>query len=316
MKFNLNLKRSLIFLFIAFGFSWGTGLVIYLTGGLERSPIIIPSLNISLAVLLLAIPYMAGPGLANLLTRLITKEGWKDLWLKPKKSGRIKYYLIAWLSPAIITLLGVIFFFIIFPENFDQTLSNLSNELNSFSSQNGETNVFQINLWLIVTIQIIQAIFLSPVLNAFSVFGEELGWRAYLFPKLMPFGIRKASIFTGVIWGVWHWPIILMGHNYGFDYPGEPWTGLIAMVWFTTILSIIFSWLTLETQSVWPAVIAHGALNGIAAVGLLFYLGEPNTLLGPAPTGLIGGLGFTVIALNLLFHPTALKNKTTPEEQT
>ena len=74
------------------------------------------------------------------------------------------------------------------------------------------------------------AVLAAPLINSFFTFGEEFGWRAYLQPKLMPLGFRKAMLLMGLIWGVWHWPLIAMGHNYGLDYFGAPWTGMLA--WF------------------------------------------------------------------------------------
>ena len=63
-------KRVWIFLGFAFGISWVTGLVIYLTGGLQNSPMLsVEGTSFSLAYLLLATTYMFGPALANLLTR-------------------------------------------------------------------------------------------------------------------------------------------------------------------------------------------------------------------------------------------------------
>ena len=73
-----------------------------------------------------------------------------------------------------------------------------------------------------------------------------------------------------------------------------------------TMLGIIISWLTLRSGSVWPAVIAHGAGNGIAAISLLAVAGYANTLLGPSPVGFIGGIFITILAINLLFFPGAL----------
>jgi membrane protease YdiL (CAAX protease family) len=136
-----------------------------------------------------------------------------------------------------------------------------------------------------------------------ATFGEEFGWRAYLQPKLMPLGKRKAMLWMGLIWGVWHWPVILMGHNYGLDYPGAPYLGPLAMIWFTLILGILLGWLAFKADSVWPAVIGHGAINGIASLGLLFSQNEPNPLLGPAPVGVIGGIGFALVALLLWLIP-------------
>jgi len=64
---------------------------------------------------------------------------------------------------------------------------------------------------------------------------------------------------------------------------------------------VFFGWLTLKAKSVWPAVFAHGALNGIAAIGL-FFVKEPfSMLLGPTPAGLIACLPFTLVSLIILF---------------
>jgi len=197
----------------------------------------------------------------------------------------------------------MIVFFILFPEYYDSNLTILKEQLKASSPQS------LANPWLIVVLQIVQAILISPLLNALPTFGEEFGWRGYLQPKLMPLGPRKIILLTGVIWGIWHWPVILMGHNYGTDYFGAPFLGPLAMVWFTLTLSVIFGWLTIKTDNVWPAVIAHGALNGIAGIGLLLARGNPSPLLGPTSVGVIGGLGLTLAGLLIFLLPNALKPK-------
>lgn len=301
-------KRIWIFLGFAFGISWLTALVIYLTGGLQYSPILsIDGTQISLAYILLATAYMFGPAIANILTRLITREGSADLLLEPKFThGRWVFWLLAWVLPVLLTVLGAAIFFQIFPQYFDSKLGLITQQLEAAGSTT------TLSPWTIVVLQILQAMLLSPVLNAISTFGEEFGWRGYLQPKLMPLGPRKAVLLVGAIWGVWHWPVILMGYNYGLDYVGAPFLGPLAMVVFTTALAVIFGWLTLKGQSVWPAVIAHGALNGIAAIGILLVKGTPSSLLGPAPTGVIGGLAMILLAAFLLANPKSL----TPKQDT
>ncbi|MER3459512.1 MAG: CPBP family intramembrane metalloprotease domain-containing protein, partial [Chloroflexota bacterium] len=91
----------------------------------------------------------------------------------------------------------------------------------------------EVSPWLAVIAGAVQAILLAPLLNALPVFGEEFGWRAYLQPKLLPLGGRKAMLLMGLIWGVWHWPVVAMGYNFGLDYVGAPWLGMLLMVWFT-----------------------------------------------------------------------------------
>jgi uncharacterized protein len=281
-----------------------TGLILYLTGGLENSPVYeIAGGQVSLALILLPTFYMFGPALANILTRWVTREGKQNMLLRPNfDRGRWLHYLAAWVLPGVLTIIGMALFFLVFPRYYDSGLNLLRQQMILAGAED-------VSPMLIVMVQTIQAILIAPLLNAIPTFGEEFGWRGYLQPKLMPLGGRKAVLLTGVIWGVWHWPVILMGYNYGFDYFGAPVTGLLAMVWFAIATSALFGWVTIKTDNVWPAVIAHGALNGIAALSLLFLQGEPSTLLGPTPVGLIGGAGFTIAALIIFLLPNALEPK-------
>lgn len=297
-------RKIVIFIVFAFGISWATALVIYLTGGLENSPIyLIGNGQITLALILMATFYMFGPALANILTRLVTKEGKQYLLLTPNfDRRRWLYYLAAWVLPGVLTILGIILFFLLFPNNYDSDLTLLREQMRLAGAGD-------MSPWVIVIMQTVQAILIAPLLNALPTFGEEFGWRGYLLPKLMPLGGRKAILLSGIIWGVWHWPIILMGYNYGTDYFGAPFLAPLAMVWFTIVVGALLSWVTIKSNSVWPAVIGHGALNGIAGLSLLFIQGEPSTILGPTPVGLIGGAGFTILAVILFLQPDALMPK-------
>lgn len=87
MNDKLDMKRITIFLTFAFGIAWLNGLIIYLTGGLVDSPEIIPGSGITISLVLLAGGYMWAPALAHILTRLITREGWKDTYLRPRRQG-------------------------------------------------------------------------------------------------------------------------------------------------------------------------------------------------------------------------------------
>ena len=132
----------------------------------------------------------------------------------------------------------------------------------------------------------------APIINFIFCLGEELGWRGYLLPKLMPLGQWKAVLLSGVIWGLWHTPIILLGHN----YPDGGLLGVFMMVCMCTILGVILGWTRIATGSVWPAVIAHGSLNGSAGVVALFHL--EGTTVDPLWVGWTGVTGWI---LPLLF---------------
>jgi membrane protease YdiL (CAAX protease family) len=307
---RLDTRRILIYLAWAFGLAWIASLVIYLTGGLRDSPELFPGTGITLAFVLLAGPVMWAPALAHILTRLLTREGWQDVGLRPRLKRGWPYWLAAWFLPGLLSLLGLAVFFLLFPRHYDPSLGTLRQMIASRAPEG--VDVEGIQLWAIVAVQVVQAMLISPPINGLATFGEEFGWRGYLQPKLMPLGGRRAMAWMGLIWGVWHWPAILMGHNYGVDYPGVPWLGPLAMVWFTLVLGIFVGWLTLKARSVWPAVIGHAAVNGMANLGLIFSQNQPNPLLGPAPVGLIGGIGFTIVALLIWFSPWGLREPQAP----
>lgn len=69
------------------------------------------------------------------------------------------------------------------------------------------------------------------------------------------------------------------------------------MVCLRIALSAFFGWLTLRSGSCIPATFAHGALNGCAAGPSLLMAVAPNPFIGPAPTGIIGGIGSIVVAV-------------------
>ncbi len=290
MNATVDRKRIGIFLVFAFGIAWVTALVVYLTGGLQNSPEIFPGSGITQALFLIAGPYMFAPALANVFTRWITHEGWKDTNLRPGFRKGWKYWLAAWWLPPIFTIIGALVFFALLPGTFDPSLSTMAGMM-------PQNVALPFPLMTLFILQMVQGIILSPFLNSLFTFGEEFGWRGYLLQKLLPLGKLKSVLFLGVIWGIWHAPVIALGHNYGLSYPGVPWLGILAMIWFCITVGTLISWLTIRGGSVWPAVIAHATLNGTAGFGILLVKGNPSTLIGPMPTGILGGIIFAIFAV-------------------
>ena len=126
----------------------------------------------------------------------------------------------------------------------------------------------------------------------FLVFGEEVGW-SYLLPKLLPLGLWPALLLSGVIWGVFHAPFTLLGYHYP-DQPG--WVAIFAFTLASILLGTLMAWLRLATGSLWPAVIAHAAANGVASqVPAAF--GAPSDPAGATfHTTLAGWPGWLVMA--------------------
>ena len=296
-KTFVDWKRVWIFITFAFGIAWLVALALYFTGGLKPN---------TSTILVLAVGYMGAPALAHILTRLITREGWQGLYLRPNfRQGKL-YWLICWVAPAVLTFTGMAIFFALYPQYFDRSLNAVKQLMENSALTKGQPTP-AINPWVIVISQTLTALLIAPILNAIPILGEEFGWRAYLQPKLMPLGGRKTMLLMGIIWGLWHAPLIAMGHNYGMEYPGAPWLGILTTLWIMFILGTFLGWAVLRAGSVWPAVIGHGAFNGIAGIYVFFMQGNPNLLLGPSAAGIIGSLGLAVVALIIFLKRDALK---------
>ena len=288
---KLTWKRILLYLGITFLITYGYCFLILhpVIRGENLSGV--PSLT---AQLLTAV-VMFFPAIGVLLTRLITKEGFRDSWLKLKLKGNLKPYLLAWFGPAILTFAGMAVYFVLFPHNLDLSFSYFAATLEAAGAP---METLPIPIGLLMLVQCVQAVFLAPVMNFVTCFGEEWGWRGYLLPKVAKhFSTVPTLLITGIIWGLWHAPLTIIGHNYGLDYPGFPYTGIAMMCLFCVILGVFLSYVTLKANSCIPAIIGHGAINGIAAIGMYFTKDGGNPFIGPAPMGIIGMIPFIAVAV-------------------
>lgn len=120
--------------------------------------------------------------------------------------------------------------------------------------------------WGLAAVQLASIPVAAFVPNGLLAFGEELGWRGFLLPRLLPLGQWPALVIVGVVWGLWHTPVLLLGYN----YPLHHRLGVLAMVGFTVVVGVLIGWLRLATGSIWPGVLAHGALNASAGSVALF----------------------------------------------
>lgn len=294
-KKRITTKRILIFIGITFLITYGLefGLIYPLANRAETDISGITPILLQLAIGSM----MFLPSVGVLLTRLITKEGFSDCWIKPHFRGHIKYYVMAWFLPSLCTALGAILYFGIFHKDFDGNLGYL---ISLYQAQGVTIRYSQ--AMTVAIAQILMGIFLSPILNIFTCFGEEWGWRGYLLPKMKErLPMLPMLLVNGIIWGLWHAPLTMLGHNYGLGYKGYPFTGILAMCLFCIVMGIFLTYVTVRTGSCLPAAIAHGSINGMAAAGTLFLSpdAEMSPFLGPAPTGIIGGAFFILLGIIL-----------------
>jgi len=138
------------------------------------------------------------------------------------------------------------------------------------------------------------ALTVAPFINVVFAFGEEYGWRGFLYAELKKsIPPLLSAVVTGLFWGVWHAPVILLfGYEYGVRWF---WEGAIAFLAITVVWSIPHAW-AYEVGGVIGAAYMHGAINAILPAYYIFYKFEPGDLIY-SPVGLIGLISAIPMAL-------------------
>ena len=85
--------------------------------------------------------------------------------------------------------------------------------------------VFLINLAAAATI--------ITLYSARTAAGEEIGWRGYMLTRLVDAGVPKPILTSGLIWGVWHVPLIVGG-----VYLTGPPRLVAALLWMVTATAL------------------------------------------------------------------------------
>lgn len=275
-----------LFIFFAFTISWAIWLGLAAIG---------VSFTVRTAI------GMFGPALSAVLVRLIRREGFGDAGLRLRARGRRgawRMYVAAYLVPPIIIALSIGLVMLVGLQHwaFAEHMQKMGGAITKALSSTGKSlpNGFTTEELVVIDIvaQTALAFTFGILFNMIFTFGEEFGWRGYLLPRLAPLGGVPAAIITGIVWGLWHAPLIIL---YGYDYPGHPWLGVVMMVIFTVALGMIFAWLRFRSGSVWPSTLSHAAFNAQAGFGALLL--TPADSLLSAPIGLIGLVPMIIFAI-------------------
>jgi CAAX protease family protein len=227
------------FLLLAFGGAWSIWALAWL----------LDVFNTSVAGQLIVAAGAFSPAIASIVVRWLSGEGFADAGLRPNLRNRTMYYAVAWLLP--LPVLGVV---IALAAALGLPFANRD----------------------LPPTAVITAL-LAAVLATPLFFGEELGWRGYLQIRLFA-GRRPllAAIFTGLVWGAFHFPVILAGFE-GYENVA---LGLVTFPVFTVLLSVIFGWLRERAGSTWVTCLAHSASNFVGgSLSAYLFLGSGSFIL-------------------------------------
>ena len=244
--------------------------------------------------------YMLLPMIVAMVLQMINKEKLTSTNLLRFK---IKWsWLVAWMLPIVIVLLTIFVNTLLPGCEFNTYMSAMIPADSVPEEQKEMVSKLMTPAFMIIT-TVISGLFAGATINALFAFGEEYGWRNYLVSALKEKKFVCASIFIGIVWGIWHFPLILLGHN----YPQHSVAGVFMMVIFCVLASFVELYLVLKAKSVFPAAIFHGTINAVAGLNVLLIKGGNDLINGAA--GLSGFILISiVIAIIYVFDRYVLKD--------
>jgi uncharacterized protein len=187
------------------------------------------------------------PALSSLVARILLREGIRDVSFRLGGVKGAKAILVAWIYPLAVAAPAYGLAWAAGLADFSPPL------LEPFNLQlSPPLTRFGVLLGLSFS--------LAAVFGTLFAAGEEIGWRGYMLTRLIDAKIPRPVLVSGLIWGLWHVPLILNG-----QYASGPYPALSACIFLLniTVFAYLAARFRLESGSVWPAVIMHAAWNAI-----------------------------------------------------
>ncbi|MGE0443296.1 MAG: CPBP family intramembrane glutamic endopeptidase [Gemmatimonadales bacterium] len=228
---------------------------------------------------LLLLLLMWVPGLSSLVCRAVLREGVADVSFRLGGRAGAESLAMAWLFPVLVG-------FVAYGIAWGTRLARFSPPPLPGRPDAGPVLALGGHLGLALTAGLLEPAFLG--------FGEELGWRGYLLTRLVRARVPVPLVVSGLIWGLWHTPLILSG-----QYATGPNRWLSAGLFLLSVAGagVLIGWLRLRSGSVWPAVLAHGSWNVV--IQGVFNRATVGAEPGGAAALWIGESGVLVIAVLL-----------------
>jgi uncharacterized protein len=194
------------------------------------------------------IPLMWSPAAASVVARLALGEGFADVSFRLGGRRGWRAMTVAVVFPIVIGL----------PVYGIAWMTGLA----MFAPQPGGVAAQFASASPVATFGIMLAVAatIGTIMGILTAAGEEIGWRGYMLTRLIDAGIPSPILLSGLIWGLWHVPIVL---GAGYAAGPSPVASSLLLVVLATAFGVVFARLRLQTGSIWPAIVLHGAWNSI-----------------------------------------------------
>jgi len=291
---NEKIKKVGLFVGITFSLSWFIAILFFALGGKWNTP----AAQIT-AMVIMFMPMTS----AIIVQKFIYKEPLKPLGVSFKLN---RWWLLAWLLPPLIAFATIGVSLLIPGVAYSPEMTGFFERFvgivppEQIQQMKDQMASFPISIFWIA---LIEGLFAGITINAVAGFGEELGWRGFLLREFRHMSFWKSSVIIGLIWGIWHLPLILQGHN----YPQHPVEGVFMMILWCLLLAPIFSYIRVRSKSVIAAAIIHGSLNGTAGLSIMVIEGGSDLIVGV--TGAAGLVVLLIVNLCIFFFDRSIRGR-------
>ena len=199
---------------------------------------------------------------------------------------RFGYVVLSVLFPLVYWSLSYCAFWLFSKESFGGDFSLLINQAANYKEGLSDNAAIIIALIIMIPVCIISSL------------GEEVGWRGFMYPTMQKlWGWKKAIIFSGIVWALWHLPLVITELYYNST---SLWFRIPMFFIEVFALTVIISWLRVKSNSVWPAIIFHASHNYLDQVVFQSFTSNANSAYWVGETGIISVVITTLIAVIIL----------------
>lgn len=225
-------RGVVVFLVLTFGVTWAVMVLVARGFGWSLSSPL-PQLTFAFVPAIVAI----------VVRRWVTREGFHDAGLAFRFRAAWRYYLLAWFGPLGLVAVGIA----------------VAVALGLYSPDTASLSAFAPGVppVLVVAALLVVALVLTPV-----YWGEEFGWTSYLRLRIYPDRPLLATIATGLIWAVWHYPLAFLGYA---EY-SNVLLGLLLWTMGFLCQEIMLTWLRMRSGTIWTTSLAHAGNNMVLSL--------------------------------------------------
>ncbi len=249
-------RKIALFFGVAFAGTYGTVALFLLLGGSFES-----ATWLELAFVATLFPAIS----AMLLQRFVYREPLRETLALHVRPNR--WWALAWVAGPLICVATLGVSLLVPGVHYDPAMHGVVDRAMATPEQHAQLLKTASSLSLRpFVLLVVPSVVLAPTVGMISAAGEEIGWRGLLYQETLSLGFLRQSLVVGLVWWLWHAPLVFMGYQ---GYRGHPIAGSAALFCVLMLSTPLYNLVRLRSGSSLAAALFHSACSagGLIAVG-------------------------------------------------